>query len=236
MNIETILLKLAEDPIRNLSITGFVENNGVQEFHQAGNSILIKQKSDQLWVYISSKDENEFKSLVDMMSGEDEYYASLEDWMIPFITNCREIDWKLITMRYYLPREITLPVPVHKAGSLTPGDAEFIMENAKYKDYLSLDYIVERIMNGLSSCIRIDDKPAAWALTHDDGSLGFLQVMDNYQRKGLGISATISLAQKVIAKGKIPFANIEEDNLNAINLVNKIGFKKDRRITWFKLR
>jgi 8-oxo-dGTP diphosphatase len=110
------------------------------------------------------------------------------------------------------------------------------MKNAKYKDYLSLDYIVERIQNGLSSCIRVNGVLASWALTHDDGSLGFLQVMDNFKRQGYGISTTISLAQKVIDRGKIPFANIEEDNLNAINLVNKIGFKMDRKITWLKLR
>ncbi len=236
MNIENILTVLSEDPIRNLSITGFIENNGVQDFKQVGQSLMIKQKSDQLWVYISSKDDSEFFMLLESLGSEDEYYASVEDWMIPHITKERNIEWKLVTMRYYLPKEITLPQTAHTTSSLILDDAFFIMKNAKYKDYLSIDYIIERIQNGLSSCIRIDDELAAWALTHDDGSLGFLQVMDNYKRRGFGISTTISLAQKVIAKGKIPFANIEEDNLNAINLVNKIGFKKDRKITWLKLK
>lgn len=236
MNLENILSILGEEPVRNLSIIGFIENNGVQEFNKVGNSLIIKQKSDQLWVYISSKDENEFKELLQTLSNEDEYYASVEDWMIPDVIEGREIEWKLVTMRYYLPKEIKLPTTMHTTSSLSTDDASFIMKNAKYKDYLSLDYIIERIQNGLSSCIRVNDELASWALTHDDGSLGFLQVMDSFKRQGFGISTTISLAQKVIDKGKIPFANIELDNLNAINLVNKIGFKKDRKITWLKLR
>lgn len=236
MKTENILSMLAEDRIRNLSITGFIENNGVQDFMQVGQSLMIKQKSDQLWVYISSKDENEFLLLLETLGSEDEYYASVEDWMIPHITKGRNIEWKLVTMRYYLPKEIALPQTAQTTGSLRVDDASYIMKNARYKDYLSVDYIIDRIKNGLSSCIRVDDELAAWALTHDDGSLGFLQVMDNFKRHGFGISTTISLAQKVITKGKIPFANIEKDNLNAINLVNKIGFEKDRKITWLKLK
>lgn len=236
MKTENIISILTEDPIRNLSIMGFIENNGIQDFKKIGQSLMIKQKSDQLLVYMSSEKENEFKELLNILGNEDEYYASVEDWMLPHITKGRNIEWKLVTMRYYLPKEITLQQTAHTTGSLSVNDASFIMKNAKYKDYLSVDYIIDRIKNGMSSCIRVDGELAAWALTHDDGSLGFLQVMDNYKRQGFGISTTIALAQKVIAKGKIPFANIEEDNVNAINLVNKIGFKKDRKITWLKLR
>ncbi len=39
-------------------------------------------------------------------------------------------------------------------SGLTINDAEFIYENSDYKDIISIQYIIDRITNGVSSCIR----------------------------------------------------------------------------------
>ena len=79
------------------------------------------------------------------------------------------------------------------------------------------------------------DKLVAWGLTHDDGALGSLHVLDEYRKKGYGKEILISLIHQNRKLGKISFAQIEEKNLKATNLVEQLGFVKDRRVSWVKL-
>ena len=48
-----------------------------------------------------------------------------------------------------------------------------------YKDMLSVGYLNERIEKSVSAGIYNDGKLVAWALTHDDGSLGSMHVLKN---------------------------------------------------------
>jgi 8-oxo-dGTP diphosphatase len=79
------------------------------------------------------------------------------------------------------------------------------------------------------------DKLVAWGLTHDDGALGSLHVMDEYRKKGFGKEILLSLIHQNRKLGKISFAQIEEKNTKATNLVEQLGFIKDRRVSWVKL-
>ena len=79
------------------------------------------------------------------------------------------------------------------------------------------------------------DKLVAWGLTHDDGALGSLHVLDEYRKKGYGKEILISLIHQNRKLGKTSFAQIEEKNVKAINLAVRLGFLKDRRVSWIKL-
>jgi hypothetical protein len=46
----------------------------------------------------------------------------------------------------------------------------------------------------------------------------------------------ISLIHQNKKLGKISFAQIEEKNLKATNLIEQLGFVKDRKVSWVKLK
>jgi 8-oxo-dGTP diphosphatase len=79
------------------------------------------------------------------------------------------------------------------------------------------------------------DRLVAWGLTHDDGALGSLHVLDEYRKKGYGKEILISLIHQNRKLGKISFAQIEEKNVKATNLIEQLGFVKDRKVSWVKL-
>ncbi|KAB2849155.1 MAG: GNAT family N-acetyltransferase [Ignavibacterium sp.] len=79
------------------------------------------------------------------------------------------------------------------------------------------------------------NKLVAWGLTHDDGALGSLHVLDDYRKKGYGREILLSLIHQNRKLGRISFAQIEEKNQKAINLVEQLGFVKDRLVNWIKL-
>lgn len=234
--MELVELKqtLIKDFLSNSSTIGFIENNPITEIVEINNSYLIKGTSDVEWTYIVCNNENDLKVLLERSSGNT-YFASVEDWMIPIITEKRNAEWVLSTMRYYLPDDVEVPENKKEVVPLTMDHIGFIISQSNYKQFLSPAYVEERISKSISAAIIKKDKLVAWGLTHDDGALGSLHVLDEYRKKGLGKEILLSLIHQNRKLGKISFAQVEEKNLKATNLIEQLGFVKDRGVSWVKL-
>jgi len=238
MEIDLIKLKenLKQDFITNLSTVGFIENNPITEVVEINNSYLIKGTSDVEWIYLVCKNEPELKMLLEKSGCINIYFASVEDWMIPIITEKRSAEWILSTMRYYLPDDVEVPENKIEVIPLATDHIGFIISQSNYKQFLTPAYVEERISKSISAAIFKKDKLVAWGLTHDDGALGSLHVLDEYRKKGYGKEILISLIHQNRKLGKISFAQIEEKNLKATYLIEQLGFIKDRRVSWVKLK
>ena len=153
--------------------------------------------------------------------------------MIPILINGNKMTWKLSTIKLILFNEIVIAEPKHRVSALTINDAEFIYNNSEYKDIISIEYIVERIENGVSSCSYYMDPPIAWGITQDDGAIGFLHVLPKYRKMGYARDVMINLIKKVRDENKIPFVHIEEENEKSMRLALSLGFKKDKVVSWF---
>lgn len=233
-DVADLIKHLIKDEITNMSITGFISENPVTEILWEGNSVLVKGKSDEEWMYIFSKDETELRKLIDQLTEKDIFFASVEDWMIPIINEKRKFEWTLSTIRWYLPEKIVVPDNKYQTFPLSQEHIGFIISQSNYKQFLTPRYIKERITKSISAGIYENEKLVAWGLTHDDGALGSLNVLAEYRGKKYGTEIVLSLIHQCREQGKIPFAQIEESNAKAIKLVSKLGFIKDRRVTWIK--
>jgi GNAT superfamily N-acetyltransferase len=232
--LNKLILKLKQDKISNISTIGFIENNPITEVFERNNSYLIKGTSDVDWVYVVCNNENYLKALLEK-SSNNTYFASVEDWMIPVITEKRDPEWVLTTMRYYLPDDVKVPKNKMEVILLTTDHIGFIISQSDYKQFLTPKYVEERISKSISAAIMKKDKLVAWGLTHDDGALGSLHVLDEYRKKGYGREILISLIHQNRKLGKVSFVQIEEKNTKAVNLTEQLGFVKDRRVSWIKL-
>jgi len=233
--LNKLILLLKRDEITNISTIGFIENNPITEIVEINNSFLLKGTSDVEWTYIVCKNQTELKLLLEKSGGNNVYFASVEDWMIPIITENIKAEWILSTMRYYLTDDVKVPENKKEVIPLTTDHIGFIISQSNYKQFLTPAYVEERITKSISAAIMKKDKLVAWGLTHDDGALGSLHVLDEYRKKGYGKEILISLIHQNRKLDKISFAQIEERNIKATKLVEHLGFIKDRRVSWIKL-
>lgn len=232
---DKILGLLEKDKMRNINIINFIRSYPIHTFDTVGDSVLIRGRSDEDWVYISSKSEDEFEQLVQGLDEDDKCFSVLEDWMLPYIVKGREIRSRLTSMKLVYDEKATFPPVTSSIVDLTTANAPYIFENSKYKEYISVEYIEDRIKNGIGLGIYEDSKIVAWAITHDDGAIGFLNVLEEYRGKGYGTNVTIAMIKRLLEQGKLPFVHIEEENEASMSIALKAGFKKDRRIHWIKL-
>lgn len=233
--IDEHLRFLAEDELRNISVSNFLRSAELRDARRIGDSVHVRGRSDFVWNYFSSEDPEELRHLVESLDGDDDRFAAVEEWMVPILVRGRAIAWTLPMVRFALPRTVVLPAPDGEVGRLTADDAAHIYEHSKYQQYISVEYARSCILGGPSVAIRDGDLLVAWAMTQDDGAMGFLQVLEQYQRRGYGRRTTIALATELRRLDRLPFAHVAEDNRNSIGLLTSLGFMRDRKVQWFQL-
>ncbi|TVQ86818.1 MAG: GNAT family N-acetyltransferase [Bacteroidetes bacterium] len=227
--------QLSKNLLQNLPVIGFFENYPLEETLVHGKSMILTGTSDYTWAYLAVPDENEMSTLLDKFEFKSLYFANVEEWMLPHLTRNHRIEWRLNTHRYYLPDNVEPGAPELDCRALNKDLVNYIYLNSPYKDYTSEAYIRERIKKDISAGVWIDYELAGWGLTHDDSSLGFLNVLSQYRGQGLGENIFRSLIQGKREKQKSVFVNVEPHNKQSINLLNKLGLKFDRQVSWLKL-
>ncbi len=227
---------LKQDPIRHLNLLGFMKENKVHSLRRVGNSVILRGRSNRDWTFISSPNEDELNACLPYLTEEDRSYAVIEDWMLPIITAGRSPEWMLSTVRLFLPEEVHLQyVPRPAVRPLTVRDVPYLYKYSDYRDFISPEYIRMRIEQGPSAGITVGWDLAGWVMTHDDGAIGFLHVLEKYRRRGYAKELMKHIIQQVRSRGKTPYIHIEETNTGSMSLALNLGFRRDRLVHWFGL-
>lgn len=226
---------LANKPLQSLPVLGFFDNYPVEKWLRHGDFLLICGTSDYYWAYLCGDNPEDLFVLLEKFEFESTCFANVEEWMLPVLTHTRKIEWKLTTHRYYLPDQKNVEPPEYISKTLDPSMAKYIYANSAYKDFTSEQYIKERLAKDVSAGVWMDGELVGWGLTHDDTSLGFLNVIPQYRGQGLGESLLRFLVVEKQNRKKPVFVNIEPHNHQSINLIKKLGFAFDREVSWVKL-
>jgi GNAT superfamily N-acetyltransferase len=230
-----LLEQLQKDPISNMPVIGFFENYSLERQTIYNKSLILEGTSDYTWAYMSIQDPNDVEILLEKFDFQTLYFANVEEWMIPHLSKHHRVEWKLLTNRYYLPEEVEIATTDKLFTHLDQSHVSYIFLNSAYKDYTSEKYISERISRDVSAGIWVKGTLAGWGLTHDDGSLGFLNVLSEFRGQGIGEAVSRALIQSKREQKKPVFVNVEPQNNQSINLLQKLGYVFDRPVSWIKL-
>lgn len=226
---------LKSKPLQSLPVIGFFQNYPPEKVVRHGDFLLLLGTSDYPWAYLCGDNPEDLLQVLETFNYATTYFANVEEWMLPILTHRHNIEWKLSTHRYYLSTERHLDPPDVESRRLDASMAGYIYEHSAYKDFTSEIYIRERLKKDVSAGVWVDGRLVGWGLTHDDTSLGFLNVVPEYRGKGLGESILRALILEKRAQKDNIFVNIEPHNHQSINLIKKLGFSFDREVCWVKL-
>lgn len=226
---------LLSRPLQSLPVLGFFHNYPLDKVVRNGDFLLLLGTSDFPWAYLSGDNPEDLYIVLEKFNYQTLYFANVEEWMLPILTHIRKIEWKLSTHRYYLAPERTIDPPEMTSRRLDESMSVYLYENSAYRDFTSERYIRERLKMDVSAGIWLDGKLVGWGLTHDDTSLGFLNVLPDFRGQGLGDNILRALILEKRQLNDSIFVNIEPHNHQSINLIKKLGFSFDREVCWLKL-
>jgi len=120
---------------------------------------------------------------------------------------------------------------------LRPMDVEFLAKNQKYLDeYGGVGYLTHRIHQNITACYRENDELVAWVLLHDDGTIGFLRVLDSHKGKNIGTQLLAHFINKVIKLGHQAIAQMSEYNKSSNRIAEKLDGKVIDEVAWVRER
>jgi len=223
------------DELANISMLGFFSRHQPLKVLQKGESVMAMGKSDENWWYLSCKSIEDFDWFIENTKAEDNFIATIDDQLLERVHERFTCRWTLSCQRFYLPNNIEVPAPALEVSSISPADAEHIYTNSNYQTYISVPYIKEQIEQGPGIAYHYNDKLVGWVLTHDDGAMGMLHVLDDFRRKGIAKALVVDLIRKIREAGRLPFTYVEPSNCASFELINGLGFVPDRAIHWVNL-
>ncbi len=162
-------------------------------------------------------------------------FSSTPSWVHDHVARTRNVRWTNPCVGYaLLDPDRLVAHRGHRVGRLEPDDSRTV---ARYWPYHGgrgdSTYIKWRIRTGPTCAIRRRGRLVAWALTHGDGSMGFLHVLEEWRGRGMAKSVGTALARRVMERGWMPFLFIERKNRPSLKLTAQMGLEPVGRYTWF---
>lgn len=109
---------------------------------------------------------------------------------------------------------------------------DFIKEN--YSTPIDDEYLIERIKSKVFIGAFDQEKIVGFAGIHDEGSIGFVEVIEEYQRKKIASMLETYMINNLLAKKELVYLQVETDNIPSMKLHEKLGYVRSNDIiTWY---
>lgn len=139
--------------------------------------------------------------------------------------------WTNVCWLYELAGSPPPPVRGVRVEELGPADAATIA--GLWPHGRRVEYVRARIRNWPTCAVRRGGRLVGWGLTHDDGSMGFLHVLDEWRGRGFARAITAALTRRLLDLDVRPHLYIVQDNRASIGLTESCGFRRVEDYWWF---
>jgi tRNA (guanine37-N1)-methyltransferase len=106
--------------------------------------------------------------------------------------------------------------------SLTQADLPFV--HAHYDNISDEEYLLERLGAGMLG-VYVEGELAGFIGTHTEGTIGLLEILPAYRRRGLAFALEGAMMRRQQALGRVPYAQIKEGNEASLQLHRKLGME-----------
>lgn len=94
-------------------------------------------------------------------------------------------------------------------------------------------YVRQRVEAGVVVGAFVDGALAGFIGTHNEGSMGMLEIFPEYRRRGLGYALEAGLIRRFLEQGMIPFCQVVDGNEASMRLQEKLGMTfSDEPVYW----
>lgn len=232
MNLnESVKQKLIRHHRENIALFNLAGEYELIEVAEENDMVMCRFLSDEAWCHFSHNSSADFLGKTLEASRQDAYLVLTDVDVFAWLKSQYRLAWHISCIRLFLQSSaIVSSQPFVEA--LTPGDLRQVYENSDYQQFLSMDYLKQRLMLGGGFCVRVSKQPVAWVMTHDDGSVGMLHVLEAYRGNGYARALVMAMASEIRTKGKEVFAHIVHSNIPSLRLFASLGFAPCCEVSW----
>ena len=218
---------------RNIAMISLAREYPLLRVMEKEEMLMCRFLSEEEWCHFSYSCDTAFVSEFFQQNTGQQYVVIADEALFLWIQQHYQVEWYIDCYRLF---QTTAPKPPDMTGvvPMLPEYLPAVFANSKYQQFLSINYLTKRLELGGGFCILNHDKPVAWVMTHDDGSVGMVHVLEPFRRRGYACTLVEAMSWKVRQSGRPVFAHIEPSNAPSLKLFDSLGFTIIGTITWAK--
>lgn len=196
------------------------EKNREILYDQEDGVLALNPESDLLYAYATSQ-----AAASRMFKIAQEYEADLIIYgEVPKETLQQQTQYEGGEPFYYATYMKTIPQMMEMKGisykELDQTHLSWVIHHYSFKECANETYISQRIQEGMLGAF-VDEELVGFVGTHDSGSIGMLEVLPEFRKRGIGLNLVNRMIIRRLDQGKIPFSEIFEHNQISMKLVRK---------------
>ena len=218
---EQVKAYLERDPLRMMDMLGPFDRGMLEITACREDGVLLRCPSADLYM-LASDNLDAAKALCQGVEEMD--LIATHDWeTVPFLCEKYGMDkWNRCTQAAYLGKDL-LPVP-EGIEIRRLGEESFQVISENYQGVTDPKYIHQRLAAGVMHGAVENGEVMGFIGMHDEGSVGLLDVLPAYRRRGVATALMAFMTNWFLQRGWVPFSQIFEGNTASTELHKKMGW------------
>ena len=221
------LAYLRRDPILYINLLEVLRRGSGELLWAAEDGVLLHDRGSGSYLF-SARNQAAASRIFHLLPPDCELMTGHEMWYYEelkarFGYEGREIVYSMVWTKDAPPE---VPGFGGELRLLGPEWAEWV--EAHYTNsFAGVPYIAEAIGRGMLGAF-VDGRPAGFAGFHDEGSIGMLEVLPGYRRRGIGEALECGMIRLALEKGQYAFGQVVTDNRPSLVLQEKMGMTRSK--------
>ena len=212
---------LARQGLRCVDMLELLRRDGGAVCYAGEEGVLLWDKESGAW-FLSAGREEDLTPALALIPPEAGLATCHEDWYLPRLEARLGLEGRAFFQSVWTkPQPPELPPFQGELRRLGPEWAETVAQ-AYCQTFGDTDYIRGAIDRGMLG-IFDGEALAGFIGIHDEGSLGMLEVLPPYRRRGYGLVLQLAIIRAALAEGRYAYGQVAEDNAPSLALQRKAG-------------
>lgn len=228
---KTLALKtLSRDPVLHMDMVEAIRSGNAELLFVSESGVLLRHTLSPVLMMSANDPETAGRMLA--AADSTELFVAHQSFTVEMVLQkfpyrgqmpCRQA--------VYLKNEPLPSVPSPEIKRLDERFLPFIMEHYSHDD--DEDYQLERLRSGVMFGAFVDGRPAGFIGMHTEGSIGMLEVLPEFRRRGIALALETFYVNRLLSEGRVPYSQIELTNAPSFALHRKLDFEiSANTLTW----
>ncbi len=231
--LQQALNYLQQDALLHIDMLEAIRRDKMDILGASPKGVLLYHTASEVYMMSAQEQETAHRMLALIKSAE--LFVAHQPFYIPLAEKMLGLKASLACVQAaYLKKE---PVAMQYEGvhieRLDERHLKFVQDWYSHK--LDDSYLLERLNAGILYGAYVAGELAGFIGEHAEGSIGMLEILPQFRRRGLGEKLEAYKTNAHLAAGFVPFGQIVVGNTPSLELQKKLGYTiSENTIAWLK--
>ncbi len=237
MEREIAIEVLSKDFLLNVDMLEIIRRGSGEIIFASANGVLIKDKISGIYM-MSAKGMETAEIIISKIPDTMVMIVGHEYTYHHLLTERFNFKDEMVCHNVVYTKKQPLKIPECRAEIrlLTEEYTKQVVESYSSLDLSDEDYIKDRINSKTMFGAFVNDKLCGFIGSHEEGSIGILEVLPEYRGLGIGAVLQATATNDALKNNRYAYGQVKEGNVASINLQKKLGFHISKEKVYWLFR